>query len=492
MNYSQKLTHTLAILLLHDHLLTKGGIATSSGPLKNAILKHKARISAEFTRAKVRRGYGSTPAFLAAIAESAGSNSSKLPRWVRVNTLKMTFEHMLQTAFEKYTPVEDLSALFDIDVKSNLVYYKDPYIPNLIAFPPSMDLTEHPLYASGALILQDRSSCFPACLLAPPADAVVIDATAAPGNKTTHIAAILGLNTNGKVIAFERDARRAQILKTMVAKAGGDRIIEVRAGQDFLKADPSDKAFARVTHLLLDPSCSGSGIVTREEYTLIQPPTPPPISTAPRKKRRRDSSKPSTIVASEYDTIEQEPVTDDSRLVSLASFQTSMIIHAMSFPAARKITYSTCSIHGQENELVVASALTSAVARRRGWCVEKRYENDSALQNWSRRGLSELCGADVAEACIRCEPVRDGGIGFFVVAFRRDRNEDEPLDISEETPQFNQDQEWKGFSDNDIGNNEVLDVETENTKSAFTITNNSTSSSTRKNKNKRRKKVTSK
>jgi putative methyltransferase len=49
------------------------------------------------------------------------------------------------------------------------------------------------VYTAGKLILQDKASCFPAVVLAPPArkDAVVIDATPAPRNKTTHLSALM-------------------------------------------------------------------------------------------------------------------------------------------------------------------------------------------------------------------------------------------------------------------------------------------------------------
>jgi putative methyltransferase len=49
------------------------------------------------------------------------------------------------------------------------------------------------VYTAGKLILQDKASCFPAVVLAPPTrkDAVVIDATPAPRNKTTHLSALM-------------------------------------------------------------------------------------------------------------------------------------------------------------------------------------------------------------------------------------------------------------------------------------------------------------
>lgn len=46
---------------------------------------------------------------------------------------------------------------------------------------------------SGKIILQDKASCFPAIALSPPdeEDVQVIDATAAPGNKTTLLSALM-------------------------------------------------------------------------------------------------------------------------------------------------------------------------------------------------------------------------------------------------------------------------------------------------------------
>jgi putative methyltransferase len=56
-------------------------------------------------------------------------------------------------------------------------------------------------------------------------------------------------------------------------------------------------------------------------------------------------------------------LTDDAasvsteRLAGLAMFQVSVLSHALSFPAMKKVVYSTCSIHEQENEQVVKTVL---------------------------------------------------------------------------------------------------------------------------------------
>jgi putative methyltransferase len=72
-----------------------------------------------------------------------------------------------------------------------------------LVFNPRTRFHEEEAYQSGKIILQDKASCFPATVLAqdihePHGD--FIDATAAPGNKTTHLSALLG--NKGKVSAF--------------------------------------------------------------------------------------------------------------------------------------------------------------------------------------------------------------------------------------------------------------------------------------------------
>ncbi|KAL7267840.1 hypothetical protein RUND412_009557 [Rhizina undulata] len=460
----KKLSHPLALLLLHDLLLTKSGIATSTGPLKTSILRHKARLSAEFIRARLRRGYASTGALIAATA--ALSSNSRLPRWVRVNSIKTSVDQVLKTSFKEYTPVEKIEDLFPkAGEKEEKVVYKDIHIPTLLGFPPSSDFTAHPLYLSGTLILQDKASCFPAYLLSPPENAYVIDGTAAPGNKTTHLAAIVGKNAGGKILAFERDPRRAKILDTMVRKAGANGLVEVKAGEDFLKTQPKkNKELAAVTHILLDPSCSGSGIVSREEYELLAPPTTSAIPSNSSKGKKRKRPEPKEVKLTE-NTAQEEETKDEKvdidRLLSLSAFQQKMVLHAMTFPAAKRITYSTCSIHAEENEHVVMAVMGSDIAKRRGWRVEKR--EDGSLKHWERRGLVDECAGDkdIAEGCIRCNPVKDGGIGFFVVAFSRDGSvdnaacedgettgeDDKDNSSQKEVETLEEAEEWKGFSD---------------------------------------------
>jgi len=113
-------------------------------------------------------------------------------------------------------PVVDLISLKG----STNGYLIDANLQNLVAFHPSYSVTATFAreYSSGEVILQDKASCIPADLLDVRLSATALDACAAPGNKTTQLAAAVG--RKGQVIAVEKDSKRVMTLKTMVDKAG--------------------------------------------------------------------------------------------------------------------------------------------------------------------------------------------------------------------------------------------------------------------------------
>ena len=277
----------------------------------------------------------------------------------------------------------------------------------------------------------------------------------------------------------------------MVKLAGAGDPVRIKAKQDFLKLDPKASEFADVSAVLLDPSCSGSGIVGRDDVgvTLHLPNTG---SSEPKGgkgvKRKRDGYKSTTVAIAKVPPdaagVEEDPPSlgfSDSkleaRLAALSSFQLRLLEHAMAFPAAKRITYSTCSIYPQENEHVVVRGLMSEVARSGGWRVLRREEQVEGLRKWRRRGDGEAtkealkgCGGHgggvegkvVAEACIRCDKGDgEGTMGFFVVGFVREvgctdgvngnlsmnvTGGDDELSTSEDDQDGD---EWNGFSDDD-------------------------------------------
>lgn len=48
-------SHTLALVLVHD-LLLSGGIQAGDGPVKQALLRHKTRLRSEWQRVKIKQG----------------------------------------------------------------------------------------------------------------------------------------------------------------------------------------------------------------------------------------------------------------------------------------------------------------------------------------------------------------------------------------------------------------------------------------------------
>lgn len=368
--------------------------------------------------------------------------------------MKSSLNDQLATTFEGYQRTDSVQK-----VLSNIgkLVYVDEHVPDLVAVSPRFDFAKSEAYKSGAIILQDKASCFPAYLLDPrPEDGDAIDGCAAPGNKTTHLAAIVRSRSRAsrealpKIYAFEKDAKRAKTLEKMVKTAGSDGFTRIQQGQDFLKVNPADETFRQVGAILLDPSCSGSGIVGREDMPELHLPTAggarlpgrpskKAAGAAPGKRKRQDDDSTSAKVLIDDDgntTVAASEKDLKSRLKALSDFQLTLLLHALGFPAARKLTYSTCSVHAEENEHVVLKALQSETARQRGWRVLPRHSQVSGMQAWPVRGLVDFCSgnSEVAEACIRTYKDDGRGVmGFFVAVFVRDGNQDETLTPSTDT-----------------------------------------------------------
>lgn len=474
----------LAILLVHDHFFAKRGIASPvNHPLRQTIDRHKARLQSEFTKARLRRRVATIEQLKTHLLVEKGHVGRVQPRWARVNTIKSSTSEVVDKYFSQYERVSTLEEVTSAPRTTKIVH-QDKHTPNLLAFSPEEDLTRTQAYLNGDLILQDKASCFPAHLLVGglTKDKIgdAIDGCAAPGNKTTHLAAIMSeIGCGGRILACERDPIRSITLQKMIQKAGADKIVDVLQRQDFLALDPSDDRFANVTHLLLDPSCSGSGIMRREDIPKLALPKDPraknsagavqPSAHTSKKRKRGPPQTRTTEISEPIETdaeSEAQPIAiDQNRLQKLSNLQSLIVEHALSFPAARRITYSTCSIHIEENEAVVERILKSKAATSRGWRVLKRSEQVEGMKEWKHRGIKEHPDKDVSgrvghslsdeevEACIRCSPDDgEGTMGFFVCGFVRDSDEnmtivEENMNKKNGSVEAATEEEWDGFSD---------------------------------------------
>jgi NOL1/NOP2/sun family putative RNA methylase len=124
------------------------------------------------------------------------------------------------------------------------------------------DLEALELYRKGHIYLQSLSSMLPPLLLQPQPGSKVLDLTAAPGGKTTQLAALLG--NEGFLVANEMNQIRAQRLQFNVKRQGAS-CVTVRVG-DGKWLNPEWREYFDA--VLLDAPCSGLGL-----FVLGQPQT---------------------------------------------------------------------------------------------------------------------------------------------------------------------------------------------------------------------------
>ena len=116
-----------------------------------------------------------------------------------------------------------------------------------------IDIKELEIYKNGEIYLQSLSSMMPAIILEPKENEDILDMTAAPGGKTTQIAALT--NNKANITACEMNTVRADRLKYNVEKQGATSVTvlkeDSRRLNDYFSFDK----------ILLDAPCSGSGTI---------------------------------------------------------------------------------------------------------------------------------------------------------------------------------------------------------------------------------------
>ena len=112
-------------------------------------------------------------------------------------------------------------------------------------------IQEMEIYKNGKIYMQSLSSMLPPIILDPKEGTDILDMAAAPGGKTTQIAALT--NNKAHITACEKNKIRAERLKYNVDKQGATCVFimskDARFIDDFFSFD----------QILLDAPCSGSG-----------------------------------------------------------------------------------------------------------------------------------------------------------------------------------------------------------------------------------------
>ncbi len=122
------------------------------------------------------------------------------------------------------------------------------------------EIEELEIYKNGEIYLQSLSSMLPPIVLEPKEKTDILDMAAAPGGKTTQIAALI--NNNASITACELNNIRTQRLKYNIEKQGATCVYvmqtDARRIDDFFSFD----------QILLDAPCSGSGTLNINDQNL--------------------------------------------------------------------------------------------------------------------------------------------------------------------------------------------------------------------------------
>lgn len=120
-------------------------------------------------------------------------------------------------------------------------------------------ITELPLFREGAFYVEDEAAQLVAPILDPQPGESVLDACAAPGGKTTHLAALM--QNRGEIVAVDNQAARLRLVEDNCRRLGIDIIRTIRADGT---ASPSKHLSGRLfDRILVDAPCSGLGVLRR-------------------------------------------------------------------------------------------------------------------------------------------------------------------------------------------------------------------------------------
>ena len=158
---------------------------------------------------------------------------------LRVNEIKTNKESVKKILQEAGIETEDV------------LYYKDALIIKNVR---EEEIKKLEIYENGEIYLQSLSSMLPPIILEPKIGENILDMAAAPGGKTTQIAAIT--ENKSFITACEKNKIRAERLKYNLQKQGAKCVNvmqeDARKLSDFFSFDK----------ILLDAPCSGSGTMT--------------------------------------------------------------------------------------------------------------------------------------------------------------------------------------------------------------------------------------
>jgi 16S rRNA C967 or C1407 C5-methylase (RsmB/RsmF family)/NOL1/NOP2/fmu family ribosome biogenesis protein len=153
---------------------------------------------------------------------------------LRVNTLKLSPEQFMVIAPEPLNPI--------------------PWVPGGFTVSPDSHLGKHPYYAAGLYYLQDPAAQAVAELMAPQPGETILDLAAAPGGKTTHIAALM--QGRGLLVANDIKPNRARDLARNIERWGARNVVITNETPSRL----TEHFGAFFDRVLVDAPCSAEAV----------------------------------------------------------------------------------------------------------------------------------------------------------------------------------------------------------------------------------------
>ncbi|CAL5219196.1 g985 [Coccomyxa viridis] len=189
----------------------------------------------------------------------------------------------------------------------------------LVVYESNVPVGATPEYMAGHYMLQGASSFLPVMSLAPQEGEQVVDMAAAPGGKTTYIAALM--RNTGMIFANEVNPQRLKSVQGNLQRMGvTNAVVSCYDGRELPKA----LGMHSVDRALLDAPCSGTGVISKDP----------------------------TVKANK----------SQQEIWKCAHLQKQLLLAAIDMVDAGSktggyVVYSTCSIMVEENENVVNYAL---------------------------------------------------------------------------------------------------------------------------------------
>ncbi len=327
------------------------------------LAKASSRAGSGLVNAVLRRAAGEAPSMVAAlpdgtVAEAALRHSH--PQWIAelwFDALGADEARALMAADNEPAEAAVRVNTLKADALDLPVPTRAGDLPEGLVLEAPFDAFASPLWERGLLMPQSRAAMAVARALDPQPGERVLDLCAAPGGKTTHLAALMC--DEGTVVAVERHPGRAEALRRTATRMGAS-CVEVRTAE---ATDPHKDPYDRV---LVDPPCSDLGT----------------LASRPDVRWRKDPGTPAEVAAT------QAAILDAG---------------AEALEPGGVLVYSTCTISPLENERLIAAFLE----RRRDFEID---EMPSDLPVWDHPSVPGF---------LQTLPHRDGTDGFFIARLRR-------------------------------------------------------------------------